>query len=38
MPHSSHERVARLDVAWPLRPGTDGRTEPVFSIGSSQAF
>ena len=38
MPHSSHERVARVDVAWPLRPGTDGRREAVLSIGSSQAF
>jgi len=31
-------RVVRFDVAWPVTPTRDTRREPVFSIGSSQAF
>jgi hypothetical protein len=31
-------RVLRLDLAWPIEPTRDGRREPVWSIGSSQAF
>ena len=38
LPRSSQERVARIDIAWPLRPGADGGREPVFSLGSTQAF
>ncbi len=28
----------RVDLAWPLSPTRDGRHDPVFSFGSSQAF
>jgi hemolysin activation/secretion protein len=38
LPHSSLNRVARFDVAFPIEPTRDGRREPVFSFGSSQAF
>lgn len=38
LPHSSLNRVARFDVAFPIKPSRDGRHEPVFSFGSSQAF
>ena len=37
-PHASLHQVARFDVAFPLSPSRDGRREPVFSFGSSQAF
>jgi hypothetical protein len=37
-PHASLHQVVRLDVAFPLSPSRDGRREPVFSFGSSQAF
>lgn len=37
-PHASLRQVLRLDVAFPLSPSRDGRREPVFSFGSSQAF
>lgn len=37
-PHASLHQVLRLDVAFPLSPSRDGRREPVFSFGSSQAF
>lgn len=37
-PHISARQVARIDVAFPLSPSRDGRREPVFSFGSSQAF
>lgn len=37
-PHASAHQVVRLDVAFPLSPSRDGRREPVFSFGSSQAF
>jgi hemolysin activation/secretion protein len=37
-PHASLHQVARFDVAFPLSPTRDGRREPVFSFGSSQAF
>jgi hemolysin activation/secretion protein len=30
--------ILRVDVAWPVDPTRDGLREPVFSIGSSQAF
>lgn len=38
LPHSALNQVARFDVAWPVSPTRDGRREPVFSFGSSQAF
>lgn len=38
LPHSALNQVARFDIAWPLDPTRDGRREPVFSFGSSQAF
>jgi hypothetical protein len=38
LPHSSQNRVMRLDVAFPMSPTRDGNREPVFSFGSSQAF
>jgi len=31
-------RVLRLDLAWPIQPTRDGKRQPVFSFGSSQAF
>ncbi len=31
-------RVVRLDLAWPVTPTRDGKRQPVFSFGSSQAF
>ena len=37
-PHASLHQVARIDVAFPLSPTRDGKREPVFSFGSSQAF
>lgn len=37
-PKATQDQVARLDVAFPLSPSRDGRREPVFSFGSSQAF
>jgi hypothetical protein len=37
-PHASLHQVVRMDVAFPLSPSRDGRREPVFSFGSSQAF
>jgi hypothetical protein len=37
-PHASLHQVARFDIAFPLSPSRDGRREPVFSFGSSQAF
>ena len=37
-PHASLHQVARIDVAFPLSPSRDGKREPVFSFGSSQAF
>ena len=37
-PHASLHQVARFDVAFPLSPSRDGKREPVFSFGSSQAF
>jgi len=37
-PKATQNQVARLDVAFPLSPTRDGRREPVFSFGSSQAF
>jgi hypothetical protein len=37
-PKASQNQVARFDVAFPLSPTRDGRREPVFSFGSSQAF
>jgi len=37
-PRASLRQVARFDVALPLSPSRDGRREPVFSFGSSQAF
>jgi hypothetical protein len=37
-PHASLHQVARFDLAFPLSPSRDGRREPVFSFGSSQAF
>ena len=37
-PHASLHQVARFDIAFPLSPSRDGRHEPVFSFGSSQAF
>lgn len=37
-PHASAHQIVRLDVAFPLSPSRDGRREPVFSFGSSQAF
>ncbi len=37
-PHASRNQVVRFDVAFPLSPSRDGRREPVFSFGSSQAF
>ncbi|HYM81669.1 MAG TPA: BamA/TamA family outer membrane protein [Candidatus Limnocylindria bacterium] len=37
-PHSALNRVGRFDVAWPIDPSRDGRRDPVFSFGSSQAF
>ena len=38
LPHASLHQVARFDLAFPLSPTRDGRREPVFSFGSSQAF
>ncbi|MGE5177787.1 MAG: hypothetical protein ACM3PF_01700 [Bacteroidota bacterium] len=38
LPRSSHKRVLRFDVAWPLAPTNDGRGGPVLSFGSDQAF
>jgi surface antigen Omp85-like protein len=38
LPRSGRNRVARFDVAWPISPQRDGRRDPVFSFGSSQAF
>jgi hypothetical protein len=35
---SSHKRVLRADVAWPISPTRDGRGGPVISFGSEQAF
>jgi len=37
-PHASLHQVARFDLAFPISPTRDGRREPVFSFGSSQAF
>jgi hypothetical protein len=37
-PHTALGPVVRMDVAWPISPTRDGRREPVFSFGSSQAF
>jgi hypothetical protein len=37
-PHASLHQVARFDVAFPLSPSRDGKHDPVFSFGSSQAF
>jgi hypothetical protein len=37
-PKATQNQVARFDVAFPLAPSRDGRREPVFSFGSSQAF
>ncbi len=37
-PRVSLHQVARFDVAFPLSPARDGKREPVFSFGSSQAF
>ena len=37
-PHASLHQVARFDLAFPLSPSRDGRRQPVFSFGSSQAF
>ena len=37
-PHASLRQVARFDVAFPLSPTRDGKRDPVFSFGSSQAF
>ena len=37
-PHWTLGRVLRLDLAWPINPTRDGRRQPVFSFGSSQAF
>ncbi len=37
-PQISQRQVARIDVAFPLSPSRDGRREPVFLFGSSQAF
>jgi hypothetical protein len=37
-PRSTLSRVARFDVAWPIDPAINGKREPVFSFGSSQAF
>ena len=37
-PHASLHQVARFDVAFPLSPSRDGKRDPVFSFGSSQAF
>jgi hypothetical protein len=31
-------RVMRFDLAWPINPTRDGRRDPVFSVGSGQAF
>lgn len=38
LPRSGQDRVARLDIAWPIarRPGDD--RGPVLSLGSGQAF
>lgn len=38
LPRSALDRIARLDVAWPISPTRDGRRNPFFSFGSSQAF
>jgi hypothetical protein len=38
LPHSSQNRVMRLDIAFPVSPTRDGNREPVLSFGSSQAF
>ena len=37
IPRFSSNRVARLDVAWPLQ-GANGKRDVVWSFGSSQAF
>lgn len=38
LPRSGQDRVARLDVAWPISPRTGEPLGPVFSFGSGQAF
>ena len=38
LPRSGQDRVARLDVAWPVSPRTGESRGPVFSFGSGQAF
>jgi len=38
LPHASLHQVARFDLAFPISPSRDGKREPVFSFGSSQAF
>jgi hypothetical protein len=38
LPRSGQNRVARLDVAWPIAPQPGDDRGPVFSLGSGQAF
>ena len=38
LPQWSLGQVLRMDLAWPIQPTRDGKRQPVFSFGSSQAF
>ena len=38
LPRSGQDRVARVDVAWPIARGPGEERGPVLSIGSGQAF
>jgi hypothetical protein len=38
LPRAAVHNLFRIDAAWPLSPGPDGRRDVLFSFSSSQAF